>query len=63
MRRPKGYYACKKTCEICEGSGRIEAGMEGFINSSMEQDCRDIYEPCENAIFIEKEYPDRREEE
>lgn len=61
----KGKWICKKDCEICEGKGYEVTGMEGFINRHMEQDCRDTYAPCENAIFDEPDWDamaeDRRE--
>ena len=63
MRKFKGKFICDPDCEFCEGKGYIVDGMEGFINSRMEQDCRDTYSPCEKAEFIEPDYPDRREEE
>lgn len=49
----KGKWVCSNDCEICEGKGLVETGMEGFVNSSMEQDCRDTYRPCENAEWDE----------
>lgn len=49
----KGKWICSKSCEICEGKGMIEDGMEGFINSRMEQDCRDTYSPCPEAEWDE----------
>lgn len=58
-----GHYICRKDCELCEGKGYVETGMEGFINRRMEQDCRDTYGACPNSEFIELDYPDRRGEE
>lgn len=57
----KGKWICSKECEICEGKGMVVSGMEGFINRNMEQDCRDTYAPCENAIFDEPDYDNERE--
>lgn len=57
-RSDKGSYVCSSDCEICEGKGYVETGMEGFINRNMEQDCRDTYGPCENAEWDEPDYND-----
>lgn len=56
MRNKKALWVCKKDCELCEGDGVVYAGMEGFINRQMEQDSRDIFEPCVNAHLHEPDY-------
>lgn len=59
--RYKGKWVCSDECELCEGKGYVVTGMEGFVNSRMEQDCRDTVSPCENAIFDEPDYDSERE--
>jgi hypothetical protein len=54
--RFKGRYICSKDCEVCEGQGYVVSGLEGFINRNMEQDCRDTYEACENAVFDDPDW-------
>lgn len=56
MRKPKSKWICKPDCESCEGRGYVVSGMGGFVNSRMEQDCRDVYESCENAELYEPDY-------
>lgn len=56
-RSSKGKWVCfKDDCELCEGKGLVFAGHEGFINRNLEQDVRDIFEPCEHAEYCEPNY-------
>lgn len=58
----KGAFICSPDCETCEGTAKVFAGMEGFVNQRMEQDCRDTFEPCPNAEWEEPD-PDHEMEE
>ena len=58
----RGEYKCSKSCELCEGVGRVFDGLEAYINSSFEQDVRDTTSPCINAEWIEPDYQDRKDD-
>lgn len=57
----KSSFNCSPDCPECEGKAFVVVGMEGFINHKMEQDCRDVIEPCSNATFKENYYPEKEE--